>query len=151
MSVVALLVTACSSGSASPSLTLSLAPSATATATAPALSPTPSPSPVVSSTPFPLPSNACGGFHLKVVNDDLDDITVTINATYSVTVPSGASETLIEFFLPELQPLPWTVVVTNSSGTEIGTERFTSSIDQQLTVSSGELRTEPYDISEDDC
>jgi hypothetical protein len=86
-----------------------------------------------------------------VVNDDLDDITVTINATYSVTVPSGASETLIEFFLPELQPLPWTVVVTNSSGTEIGTERFTSSIDQQLTVSSGELRTEPYDISEDDC
>ena len=68
-----------------------------------------------------MPSNACGGFHLKVANKEPHDVTVIINGTYRVTVAAGSSETIVEFLPPEQPLMPWTVVVTSSTGSEIGT------------------------------
>lgn len=105
----------------------------------------------MTASPLALPSNACGGFHLKVINEETQDVTVTINDSYEVKVRAGASETVVEWLPPQKPLMPWTVVVTSSTGVQIGTDTFTGPVDQKLTVSSGQLTTEPYDIQIDDC
>ena len=85
------------------------------------------------------------------MNSEAEDVTVTTNGTYSVTVSAGSSEAIIESLPQPKPPLPWTVVITTVTGAEIGTEYYTGPVDQRLTVSSGRLTTEPYDIREDDC
>lgn len=97
------------------------------------------------------PSNACGGFHLKILNDGTQDVLVTINASYSLTIDAGGSETIIEWHPPSKPLMPWTVVATSSTGDELGTLSFTGPVDQKLTVARDGMSAEPYDIREDDC
>ncbi len=114
--------------------------------------PTPTPTPrFVTPGPTPWPSNACGGFHLKVVNEDSDEVTVTINGTYSETVAGGASDTIVEWLPPFPKPLmPWTVVVTRTAdGTQIGSVYLAGPVDQKVIVSGGQLEYGPYDIRGD--
>ena len=111
-------------------------------------SPTPK---FVTPGPTPWPSNACGGFHLKVVNGDADPITVTINDTYSETVEGGGSQTLVEWLPPNKPLMPWTVVVTGPAGTQIGSAYMTGPVDQKIIVSGGQMEYGPYDIRTEGC
>lgn len=144
---LALALGACSIGGRVPSPIVSPAPSATVASTA---SLVPSATVAISPTPVhEVPSNACGGFHLKIVNAGSGRITATINGTYSVTVAAGSSETIVEWLPPSKPLLPWTVAVSDSTGNEIGTQLFSGPVDQKLTVSGGQMNSAPYDIGED--
>jgi hypothetical protein len=103
-------------------------------------------------SPAPDRSNACGGFHLKVVNEDTDQITVTINGTYSGNVAGGASAVIVEWLPPDKPLMPWTVVVTSTiDSTQLGSAYFTGPVDQRIIVSGGQMEYGPYDIRIEDC
>jgi hypothetical protein len=123
----------------------------TASAT-PAPTPTPTPTPkFVTPGPTPWPSNACGGFHLKVVNEETASITVTINDSYTETVDGGTSQTIVEWLPPNKPLMPWTVVVTGAAGTQIGSAYMTGPVDQKIIVSGGQMEYGPYDIRTEGC
>jgi hypothetical protein len=151
---VALVMAACSSAGNSTSATRSPAQLQTTSVTASqasAASPTPFATLGVTIPPIPLPSNACGGFHLKIVNAESGKITATVNGTYSLTIRAGSSETLVAFLPPEKPPLPWDVVLSDSTGSEIGAQSFTGPVDQKVAVSNGQGNSAPYDISQEGC
>jgi len=106
-------------------------------------------------TPFDyagLPSNACGGFHLKILNDSSGNATISINETWQTTIQSGASEVINEAFSnPQPPLLPWHVTVTDAGGQPVfsGTLGDTP-VDQKLTLSdNGPPVQMPFDLSED--
>jgi hypothetical protein len=115
-----------------------------------AASPSPPPS-LVTPSPTPMPSNACGGFHLKVVNEDTGSITVTINGSYAQMVDGGTSQTIVEWLPPNKPLMPWTVVVTAADGTRIGSAYMTGPVDQKIIISGGQMEYGPYDIRTDGC
>jgi hypothetical protein len=126
--------------------------------TPPSPTPTTTPSPTSNATlkfvtpgPTPWPSNACGGFHLKVVNEDTGSITVTINGSYAQMVDGGTSQTIVEWLPPNKPLMPWTVVVTGADGTRIGSAYMTGPVDQKIIVSGGQMEYGPYDIRTDGC
>ena len=106
-------------------------------------------------TPFDyagLPSNACGGFHLKILNDSSGNATISINETWQTTIQSGGSQVINEAFSnPQPPLLPWHVTVTYAGRQPIfsGTLGDTP-VDQKLTLSDNAPPVQmPYDLSED--
>jgi hypothetical protein len=94
-----------------------------------------------------VPSNACGGFHLKVVNAGTDRIGVNIKGEYLITVEAGESTTLTEWLPPQPKPpMPWTVTFSESDGRKLATIDLTGPIDQKVAVEDGQIRQEDYDI-----
>jgi len=101
-----------------------------------------------------LPSNACGGFHLKIVNDRAADVSVSLNNTFSRVIRARSAETIVEGFdVPEqLLGVPWHVVVTDkATGEQLFESTVTGPVDQKVTLSADGATQAPYDLSEDDC
>jgi len=99
-----------------------------------------------------LPSNACGGFHLKVVNDTSGPVTIGINDAWTSTIGAGVNQVINETFTqPRLPLLPWNVVIKDVNGQSIfsGIAGDTP-VDQKVIISDdGAPIQTPYDLSED--
>ena len=99
-----------------------------------------------------LPSNACGGFHLKVVNDTSGPVTIGINDAWTSTIGAGVNQVINETFTqPRLPLLPWNVVIKDVNGQSIfsGIAGDTP-VDQKVTLSDdGAPIQTPYDLAED--
>ena len=114
--------------------------------------PTPSASPTFD--PYAgLPSNACGGFHLKIVNNTSSTVEVSLNDSWTTTVDAGATEVVnMMFSLPRPPSMPWHVVITN---TESGQQLFESTmeppVDQKVTISDGGALQTPLDLMAEPC
>lgn len=72
-----------------------------------------------------LPSNACGGFHLKVVNNRRAAVRVALDAQWSTVIPAQSTDTLVEFLPPPKPPLPWHVAITDET---IGEQLFAATM-----------------------
>ena len=126
----------------------------TATNIADGCSPSTSPSALARSSADPyagLPSNACGGFHLKVVNDTSSNVTVAINEAWNTTVDAGASQVINQgFSQPQPPVLPWHVVIANADRQSIFTGTVGDTpVDQKLTLSDDAAPVQvPYDLTE---
>ena len=97
-----------------------------------------------------LPSNACGGFHLKVVNQTGSAVRVTLNGTWTTVVAGGGTKTIVESFPPQPPPLPWAVIITDdTSGKQLFTSTMPGPVDQKVTLSAEGPVQSPYDLSED--
>jgi hypothetical protein len=104
-----------------------------------------------SSNPYAgLPSNACGGFHLKVVNQIGAAVRVVVNGSWS-TVVGGEATLMINEGLSTPQPpqLPWQVVITDQAGQQLFSATMPGPVDQKVTLSSAGPVQTPYDLSED--
>jgi hypothetical protein len=97
----------------------------------------------------PVPSNACGGFHLAVVNQGPERVAVTVNGTSVGVVDPGMSLMLVEWLPPPLPRMPWRVVIARSSdGAELGRASFEGGeADQQLLVSTQGVERGPLTSS----
>ncbi|HEY5519786.1 MAG TPA: hypothetical protein VIK08_03935 [Candidatus Limnocylindrales bacterium] len=98
-----------------------------------------------------LPSNACGGFHLKILNDSSDRVTGAINETWHTTVDAGASQVINEqFSQPQPPVLPWHVAITDANGrSKFEGILGDTPVDQKLTLSDDAAPVQmPYDLSE---
>lgn len=97
-----------------------------------------------------LPSNGCGGFHLRVVNQTGASVRVTLNGAWSTVVAGNATQTINQTFsTPQPPQLPWQVVITNvTTGRQLFTATMPGPVDQKVTLSGdGPVQT-PYDLSE---
>lgn len=110
--------------------------------------------PGCSSTPDPyagLPSNACGGFHLKIVNNTSAMVTVALNGAWTTTVDGDASQVINQMFSQPHPPmLPWYVVIKDVDGRSVfeGIAGDTSA-DQKVTLTDGGAPIQtPYDLHE---
>ena len=64
-----------------------------------------------------VPSPACGGFHLKVVNGLSESVQLNIGTDWTEVIEAGKTETLIEFLTqPDLPRLPWLVEIYDATG-----------------------------------
>jgi hypothetical protein len=124
----------------------------------PAVTCPPSEAPTPSSTPTfdpyaGLPSNACGGFHLKIVNDTSSSIEVSLNDSWSTSVGAGTTEVINETFSqPMPPPMPWRVVITNKvSGQQLFDSTMNPPVDQKVTLSDGGAVQTPFDLMTEDC
>ena len=104
--------------------------------------------PFVTPGPTPWPSNACGGFHLKIVNQASSSVAVTINVSYSVDVAPGSSKIISEAFPPQPPPLPWTVTFVVEHGAQLGTIQVDGPIDQKAIVNDVGIQYGNYDLHE---
>ncbi|HEX7948912.1 MAG TPA: hypothetical protein VF494_01080 [Candidatus Limnocylindrales bacterium] len=98
-----------------------------------------------------LPSNACGGFHLMVVNQTGSPVRVSVNSLWSTVIAGEATLTINEgLSTPQPPQLPWQVVITDdATGRQLFSSTMPGPVDQKVTVSpAGPVQT-PYDISED--
>ena len=108
-------------------------------------------------TPNPYagaPSNACGGFHLKVVNETNGAVTVSLNGAWTSELASGSSQVINQAFSSPRPPAPpWYVVITDASGRSIFqgiADPGDSGADQKVILSDGAGPIQaPYDLSED--
>lgn len=92
----------------------------------------------------PQPSNACGGFHLDVVNQTSGRIAVSINDEPVGEVDPSSTLMLVEWLPPQLPLMPWTVAVTRASdGNEVGSAYFERGADQQLMVTADGVNARP--------
>jgi hypothetical protein len=97
-----------------------------------------------------LPSNGCGGFHLKVVNTTAASVRVTLSHAWSIVVPARSTETVVQFDPPDKPPLPWQVVITDeSSGRQLFSAAMPGPVDQKVTLSADGPVQAPYDLRED--
>lgn len=96
-------------------------------------------------TTQPIGSNACGGFHLTVVNETGERVTVTVNGQDAGAIEPAKSLTLVQWLPPQLPVMPWTVVVGRASdGTQLGTQRFESGMaNQRLVVAADAIAGTP--------
>ena len=113
------------------------------------------PSCAASANPYAgLPSNACGGFHLKVVNDTSGPVTVGINDAWTSTIAAGTNQVINELFSqPHPPTLPWYVVVKDGIGQAIfkGIEGDTP-VDQKITITQQAAPSQaPYSIAVEGC
>ena len=115
--------------------------------------PTPPPPPSTTDPYAGLPSNACGGFHLKIVNDASASVNVTINETWHETVAPGTSNVInYAFSTPRPPEFPWHVVVTsNSTGLVMLQSTMDTPVDQKVTVSDSNADQTPYDLMAEGC
>jgi hypothetical protein len=97
-----------------------------------------------------LPSNACGGFHLKVVNQTGAAVQVVVNGSWSTVVAGEATLTINEgLSTPQPPQLPWQVVITDQAGQRLFSATMPGPVDQKVRLSpAGPVQT-PYDLSED--
>lgn len=98
-----------------------------------------------------LPSNACGGFHLKILNESSSKVTVAINDTWHATVDAGESQVINEAFSQPQPPLlPWHVLMTDATGrSKFDGIVGDTPVDQKLTLSDDAAPVQmPYDLSE---
>ncbi|HJW21325.1 MAG TPA: hypothetical protein VJ506_02735 [Candidatus Limnocylindrales bacterium] len=98
-----------------------------------------------------LPSNACGGFHLKVVNQTGSRVQVALNGTWDTVIPDGTTLTINEgLSTPQPPQLPWQVVITDgNTGSQVFSATMPGPVDQKVTLTTeGPIQT-PYDLSED--
>jgi hypothetical protein len=99
-----------------------------------------------------LPSNACGGLHLKIVNDRADTVRVAINGRSVIVVAPRSTETLIESFLAEPVTLPWEVEVTDDeTGARLFNATMVGPVDQVVTLGEGTASQAPYDLASEGC
>jgi hypothetical protein len=98
-----------------------------------------------------LPSNACGGFHLKVVNQTGASVVVTVNGSWSTVIAGEATLTINEgLSTPQPPQLPWQVVITDdATGKQLFSATMPGPVDQKVTLSPGGPVQTPYDLSED--
>jgi hypothetical protein len=101
-----------------------------------------------------LPSNGCGGFHLKVVNTTAASVRVALSDAWSIVVPAQSTETVVQFGPPfdppDKPPLPWQVVITDeSTGRQLFSAAMPGPVDQKVTLSADGPVQAPYDLSED--
>lgn len=98
-----------------------------------------------------LPSNACGGFHLKIVNDRSDAAHVTINGSYSVDVAAGETRTLVQSFDVH-QATPWEVVVKDATSNEqVYSATMLGPVDQKVTLTDTVETQAPYSLTLEGC
>lgn len=82
-------------------------------------------------------SPACGGFHLGIVNNTDHGISVGIQGGPGPTIAAHSSMTLIDSTTSGLPPLPWRVVLLNSSdSSQIATYFFDGHRPAELIVFS---------------
>jgi hypothetical protein len=100
-----------------------------------------------------LPSNACGGFHLKLVNQIAASARVALNGASATEVPAGTTLTINEHVsTPQPPPLPWRVVITDvTTGTELFSATMTGPVDQKVVLSSGAPAQTAYDLQSEGC
>jgi hypothetical protein len=100
-----------------------------------------------------LPSNACGGFHLKLVNQMAATAHVALNGAWATEVPAGTTLTINEHVsTPQPPPLPWRVVITDvTTGTELFSAMMTGPVDQKVVLSSGAPAQTAYDLQSEGC
>ncbi|HEY7025274.1 MAG TPA: hypothetical protein VH371_09970 [Candidatus Limnocylindrales bacterium] len=148
VSLLAAIISACGASPVIPSVT----PLSTGNAVTPGVSSTPSAAP--SNDPYAgLPSNACGGFHLKIVNDTDAAVTVHLNGTWSKQVGAGDTTVIVRMFAsPEPPEFPWDVVISDAQGGQIleGTAGDTP-VDQKITVTNGGATQAPYSLQDEGC
>jgi hypothetical protein len=116
---------------------------------------TSAPTPGTSPTRDPyagLPSNACGGFHLKIVNDRTAPVRVTLNGDSSTVIGVQSTDTLVEAFLPTHPLLPWDVAVTDATtGQQLFRATLPGPVDQKVTLSDGGAVQTPFDLMTEGC
>lgn len=96
-----------------------------------------------------LPSNACGGFHLKIVNHTDGQVRVTLNASSSYVVSAGATQTInASFSTPRPPQLPWDVVITDDGGRQLFNVTMPGPVDQKVTLSDAAPVQTPFDLRE---
>jgi len=118
---------------------------------APPADPTPTPTPTRNSG-VAMPSNACGGFHLRIVNDRPAAVRVTLNGEWNTVVEAQSTETLVQFFLAGQPVLPWDVEITDgATGQQLFTSTMPGPVDQQVTLSDDGAVQSPFDLMSDDC
>lgn len=78
------------------------------------LSPTGSPVPIQAptATPGPIPSKACGGYHIVIDNVGQSAIAVRINGKAITTVKPGGTADIAQFGLYSSPAMPWDVAAT---------------------------------------
>src|SRR5450756_2244337 len=93
------------------------------------------------------PSNACGGFHLKIVNNTSSSIEVSLNDSWTTIVDAGTAEVIKESFSQPRPPtMPWHVVITNlGSGQQLFESTMDPPVDQKVTLSDGGALETPLD------
>jgi hypothetical protein len=113
----------------------------------------PRPSATASRDPYAeLPSNACGGFHLKIVNETSGFLEIDVNGAWSAKVESGATTVLTESLtLPQLPPLPWSVVIADATGDETYSTTVTGPVDQKITLTEATSTQAPYSLQAEGC
>jgi hypothetical protein len=100
-----------------------------------------------------LPSNACGGFHLKIVNNSDRSVQVGINGTWTETVGRSSTNVVNYMFsTPRPPEMPWNVVVSESTtGRTLLESTLDSPVDQKLTISDEGATQAPYDLMAEGC
>lgn len=116
--------------------------------------------PQVSATPTSneyvgLPSNACGGFHLKIVNDRTAAVTVTVNGDHAFAAGPGETVAVAEWLPPPYGlnlAVPWDVVITDAqSGEELFAADMPGPVDQKITLSDAAPVQTPYSLLVEGC
>lgn len=114
------------------------------------LSPTPNLDPYVG-----LPSNACGGFHLKVVNNRLSAVAVTVNGDHSFAVAPRETVAVAEWLPPPdglNLAVPWYVVINDAqSGEQLFSTAMRGPVDQKVTLSDSAPVQTPYSLIAEGC
>jgi hypothetical protein len=59
----------------------------------------------------PVPSAACGGFHLEVANDGTRAIDVVVGGAPGLRIEPGTTFTFVEYGSPVMPALPWRVEI----------------------------------------
>lgn len=109
--------------------------------------------PITPRPSYPPPSNACGGFHLLVINNDAYAVGVKINETDAGNVEANGQVMLVPLFRPELPPFPWTVGLSRADdGTWVGTAGLETGVgDTKITVSGGQINVANMDLASTGC
>jgi len=63
-----------------------------------------------------VPSHACGGFQLEIVNDGARPVDVSVDGAPAGRVQPGRSLTIVQYGNPALPPMPWRVVLARAKG-----------------------------------
>jgi hypothetical protein len=101
----------------------------------------------------PAASNACGGFHLLVINDDDYAVDIDINGGNAGSVEASSQQMLVRLFSPDLPPFPWVVELSRTSdGVWVGTAELDVGVgDTKITVSGGQINVSNFDLASTGC
>jgi hypothetical protein len=100
-----------------------------------------------------LPSNACGGFHLEIVNERATAVRITINGSWSAQLTSGATQVItIAFTQPQPPRFPWDVSIADAaSNVELFRATMTGPVDQKVVLSDAGATQGPYSLTAEGC
>jgi hypothetical protein len=99
-----------------------------------------------------LPSNACGGVHVKIVNETSGFMEVDVNGSWSTLVDAGASTVLVAGLThPPLPAFPWSVVIADATGDETYRTTITGPVDQKITLTEASSTQAPYSLRDEGC